>query len=204
VTNTRERMIRAAIDALRRSGVAGMSFTQILADSGAARGAIYHHFPGGKRQLVAEAAAYNAEDVRVQLALLPTASPSGVVESFLTMIRPVLAAGVEGSSCAVAACAMDADGDSGDEDGSLQRIADNAFGTWTDALAERLVIAGLRPQDSDDLAITLISLLQGAHVLCRASGSLRPFERAARNVLTLVRNRYPERAADEALSISAD
>ena len=38
-----------------------MSFTEILDASGAARGAIYHHFPGGKTQLVAEAAAASDE-----------------------------------------------------------------------------------------------------------------------------------------------
>jgi prevent-host-death family protein len=40
-----------------------MSFTDILASSsGAARGAIYHHFPGGKTQLVAEAAQRNGAE----------------------------------------------------------------------------------------------------------------------------------------------
>ncbi|MEU3069077.1 hypothetical protein ABZ712_19585 [Streptomyces sp. NPDC006906] len=34
----------------------GMSFTDVLTQSGAARGAIYHHFPGGKNQLATEAA----------------------------------------------------------------------------------------------------------------------------------------------------
>ena len=37
---------------MRRNGLAGTSFTEVLADSGAARGAIYHHFPGGKSELV--------------------------------------------------------------------------------------------------------------------------------------------------------
>lgn len=68
-SETRERMVGAAVVALQRRGMAGMSFTEILTTSGAARGAIYHHFPGGKSQLVAEAAARNGADVRAQLAL---------------------------------------------------------------------------------------------------------------------------------------
>jgi len=35
--DTRDRMIDATVEALRRHGVAGMSFTEILASSGAAR-----------------------------------------------------------------------------------------------------------------------------------------------------------------------
>jgi TetR/AcrR family transcriptional repressor of lmrAB and yxaGH operons len=60
---------------VQRRGVAGMSFTEVLDSSGAARGAIYHHFPGGKAQLVTEAAARNGQDVRAHLATLPADSP---------------------------------------------------------------------------------------------------------------------------------
>jgi TetR/AcrR family transcriptional repressor of lmrAB and yxaGH operons len=187
VADTRERMIQAAVGALRRSGVAGMSFTQVLADSGAARGAIYHHFPGGKGQLVAEAAARNAEEVRAQLAMLPAVSPAAVVEAFLAAVRPVVAAGAAGSSCAVAAIAMGVD-DEGD--GSPRHVADSAFRSWIDALAARFVAAGLSAQDGADLANGMIIMLEGAHVLCRASGDLAAFEQAARITMTLVRGRY--------------
>src|SRR5215469_14490712 len=84
--DTRARMIEATVGALQRWGVAGMSFTDVLAASGAARGAIYHHFPGGKAQMVAEAAAFNARDVRARLAALPAGSPADVVRAFLDAI----------------------------------------------------------------------------------------------------------------------
>ena len=80
--DTRERMIEAAVHALRRDGVEGMSFTGVLRESGAARGAIYHHFPGGKSQLVAEAATDNGNEVRALLAQLPAESPAAVVRGY--------------------------------------------------------------------------------------------------------------------------
>src|SRR5229473_5677195 len=106
VGGTRERMIEAAVHALQRDGVEGMSFTDVLRESGAARGAIYHHFPGGKSQLVAEAATDNGNEVRALLARLPAESPAGVVHSFLSLIRPVVQKSARGSGCAVAAAAM--------------------------------------------------------------------------------------------------
>jgi TetR/AcrR family transcriptional regulator, lmrAB and yxaGH operons repressor len=167
-----------------------MSFTQILADSGAARGAIYHHFPGGKNQLVAEAAARNGEDVDSQLGLLPTSTPSGVVDAFLTAIEPVLAASVAGTSCAVAAIAMGTDESAAGS--PLRQVAADAFGAWASTLTARLVVAGLPAQDAEDLAVTLITLLEGAHVQCRAAGNLDPYEHVARAVTALVRSRYPD------------
>jgi AcrR family transcriptional regulator len=185
-------MIHAAVVALQRHGVAGMSFTQILADSGAARGAIYHHFPGGKSQLVAEAAERNGQDVRAQLDTLPAGTPSSVVEAFLAAIHPVLATSAEGTSCAVAAIAMGISDDESDGPDPLRQVAAAAFDSWANTLSDRLAVAGLPSQDAKDLAITLITLLEGAHVQCRAAGNLDPYERVARVVQALVRSRYPD------------
>ena len=177
--DTRTRMIDAAVDALRQHGVAGMSFTDVLADSGGARGAIYHHFPGGKAQLVAEAAARNGAEVRDQLAALPGGTPAEVVDAFLAAIRPVVAESTAGSGCAVAAVALGGTPDS-------EQIASTAFGSWISALAGRLTAVGLTPADASDLAATLITVLEGAHVLCRAAASLEPYEQAARTIAALV------------------
>src|SRR3954471_6185238 len=80
--DTRARMIAAAVRSLQHDGAEGMSFTDVLSASGAARGAIYHHFPGGKSQLVAEAATDNGNEVRAALAQVPAESPAAVVRGF--------------------------------------------------------------------------------------------------------------------------
>src|SRR2546423_14236628 len=104
-------MLAAVVEWLRRHGVAGISFPEVLTASGAARGAIYHHFPGGKAQLVAEAAARNGGDVQAHLAALPATSPPAVAEAFLVAVRPVVAASTTGGGCAVAAVTVGPDGD---------------------------------------------------------------------------------------------
>ena len=184
---TRNRMLDAAVSGLRRQGVAGMSFTEVLDASGAARGAIYHHFPGGKTQLVAEAAQRNGQEVRACLEGLPATGPVQVTTDFLELIRPVVAESSAGCSCAVAAVAM-ADGAAADP--TLREVSAAALGSWVDTLAGRLTVAGLPGADAGDLATTLITLLEGAHVLCRAAGSIAPFDRAARAALAMVESRY--------------
>ncbi|WP_042432728.1 TetR/AcrR family transcriptional regulator [Streptacidiphilus anmyonensis] len=187
--DTRDRMIEVTVEALRRRGVAGMSFTEILRESGAARGAIYHHFPGGKGQLVAEAATRNGQDVRANLAALPADDPRTVVESFLALIRPVVECSATGAGCAVAAVTV-ASGEPADN-ASLRDVAATAFASWTDALAARLTASGLAPDAAADLATTLLALLEGAQVLCRAEGSAAPFDRMTRTAVELTRSRYP-------------
>lgn len=179
--STRDRMVDAAVDALRRHGVAGMSFTEILDASGAARGAIYHHFPGGKSELVAEAAQRNGADVRVRFAGLTGRTPSAVVAEFLRLVRPVVLASVDGRSCAVAAAALGGEPDS-DE---VRSSADTAFRSWTEVIAERLRAAGLSRPAATELATALITVLEGAHVLCRAQAEIAPFDLAATAVRRL-------------------
>jgi TetR/AcrR family transcriptional regulator, lmrAB and yxaGH operons repressor len=188
-SETRARMIEAAVTALQQRGVAGMSFTEVLQASGAARGAIYHHFPRGKAQLVAEAAAHNGADVRAFLAGLPADRPVAVVEAFLAAVRPVVAASACGGGCAVAAVTVAAGGDA--DSGALRQVAATAFASWTDQLAERFGAAGLEPGEAAGLAGMLLALLEGAHVLCRAAGDLEPFDQAAHTAIALTRSRYP-------------
>ena len=186
-SDTRERMIEAAVHAMQRDGVEGMSFTDILRESGAARGAIYHHFPGGKSQLVAEAAADNGNEVRALLARLPAESPAAVVRGFLALIRPVVQESAGGSGCAVAAAAMA--GSALDHD-SLHNAAAVAIGSWVSELAGRFAAAGLGQAEAQELASSLVTILEGAHVLARATGAMDSFDETARTFTALVEQRY--------------
>ncbi|KAB1139566.1 TetR family transcriptional regulator [Streptomyces luteolifulvus] len=178
---TRSRMVDAAVEALRQRGLQGMSFTDVLARSGAARGAIYHHFPGGKNQLAAEAVTQHGREVRDRLAELGTADPKVVAAAFAEFARPVARAAAQGAGCAVAAVTVPAD----EESGELRQAAAATFASWTEQLARTLTEAGLAAADAEEKAALLVALLEGAQVLCRASGSTEPFERAVRATLTL-------------------
>ncbi|MEV6978387.1 TetR/AcrR family transcriptional regulator [Kitasatospora sp. NPDC093806] len=181
--DTKARMIGAAIGLLQRHGLAAMSFTEVLAESGAARGAIYHHFPGGKQQLALEAARRNAEDVRGHLGELPDGSPREVLETFLGNVRPVVEASAGGGGCAVAAVTVDG-GAAITDQGGLLAVAAEGFAGWVDELTGKLARAGMSPSRAAELATLMVVTLEGAHVLCRAAGSIAPFDRAAAALLS--------------------
>jgi AcrR family transcriptional regulator len=183
-------MIDAAVDALRRDGVAGMSFTDVLLSSGAARGAIYHHFPGGKSELVIEAVTRNAGEVRDRLAELPHGPPRLVVDEFMSLIRSVVEQSTEGSGCATAAAAMSAS-DQRDH-ASIQHSAAAAITSWIDVLRERFHAGGIDQPEAADLASLLVTTLEGAHVLARAQGRIDPFDATTRALRDLVASRYPD------------
>src|SRR5262245_34700403 len=53
---TKARMIAATRDLLECGGYSAAGLNQIIAASGAPRGSLYFHFPGGKDQLITESA----------------------------------------------------------------------------------------------------------------------------------------------------
>jgi hypothetical protein len=83
-----------------------------------------------------------------------------------------------GGGCAVAALTIRADAAAANDE--LRQVADAALASWTDQLTERLTTSGLGADPASDLAVTLITLLEGAHVMCRAAGTVKPFDQAAR------------------------
>ncbi len=168
-------MVAAAAESLRRRGLAGTSFTDVLTESGAARGAIYHHFPGGKTELVEDAVVLTGANVDAALSSLPEVdSETEVVEAFLELVRPVLLESAAGAGCAVAAVVTE----SAPED-PLQAGAREVLEGWQAALVDHLMRAGAGKKRAEEVATLLLTTLEGAHVLCRAAGSIEPFDRAA-------------------------
>ena len=175
VAGTRQRMVEAGAGLLSDGGLKAANFSDVLARSGAARGAIYHHFPLGKTELTRAAVAWTGDRVRANLEALRGDTPSQVLAAFLEAIRPIVDRASEGSSCAVAAVVLEA----GQRDISLTETAHAALQSWIEALAVRLIAAGAVPSSAHHAAVLLITFLEGTQVLCRAGGDVTAFDEAS-------------------------
>src|SRR5207245_7237258 len=74
-TDSRASMVRSAASLIRSRGVSATSFSDVLADSGAPRGSIYHHFPDGKAQLAEDAIQWTSERLLTHLRAGAPAAP---------------------------------------------------------------------------------------------------------------------------------
>ena len=179
---TRQRMVEAAAGLLRDGGLEAANFSDVLTRSGAARGAIYHHFPQGKSELTRAAVSWTGDRVRLGLGALRGDTPSQVVTAFLEAIRPVVGEASGGTSCAVAAVVLEA----GQRDASLTETAHEALRSWIEALDARLVSAGSAPVAARQASVLLITFLEGTQVLCRAAGDLTAFDDASAVIAALI------------------
>lgn len=169
----RSRMIEGAMALLARYGLQSTSFSEVVAATGAPRGSLYHHFPGGKDQMVA-AAVERAGDILVQaLERCAGASADGVVEHFLTIWRTVLVRSQYEAGCAVLAVTVATDS------AELLSQATTVFQSWRNRLAELLHEGGLTSERADHVATMLIASIEGAVVLSRAEKDIAPFDAVA-------------------------
>ncbi len=169
----RERMIQSAGTLLRERGLAGTSFREVLAHSGAPRGSIYHHFPEGKNQLVEEAVrAAGVAGGQLIAAGSASGDPVTTLRGFIHLwVQGLEASGYE-AGCPLVAVTTAA----GAEEPGLRGAAADAFAAWHDALAAGLRDAGLSRARARRLATTILAGVEGAVILCRAQRSGQPLK----------------------------
>jgi AcrR family transcriptional regulator len=176
VLGSRDRMVQATIELLQQRGYAGTSFGDVMAASGAPRGSIYHHFPGGKQQLVAEAMARYAEGIAQRLRVAVQDGHSrDAVATFLDVVRAGLRASDFARGCAIAAVVLDVT----PSESVLLDLGSEALGGW-----RRILETAFRHDGADEararrLATFVVAAVEGALILARADRDLGPVNEVA-------------------------
>lgn len=179
--DVRREMIQGTVDLLAAHGVAGTSFALVVAETDAPRGSIYHHFPGGKNELVGEAVTSVGASVTALIDGLDARSPAEVVTAFLDGWRALLTGSGFARGCAVAAVGLGAD----DVD-AIRTAADAAFDSWRAALTQALVRSGLDASTASDIAALSLAAVEGALILGRVARSDEVFDVLHRQLVRLV------------------
>ena len=190
IKDSRASMVRSAASLIRTRGVSGTSFSDVLADSGAPRGSIYHHFPRGKDQLAGDAIGWTSERVLAHQRACRATTAKGVLECFIGMWRQVVLASGGMAGCVVAGVAIDTVGDGP----GLIDVVRATFRSWVDLLSEQLAATGVPAQRASAIATATVAGMEGALILCRAEGGVRPLETVAAELLRLLRQEPRARA----------
>jgi TetR/AcrR family transcriptional regulator, lmrAB and yxaGH operons repressor len=170
----RIRLLNGARRLLAEKGYAGMELRDVAERGKAPRGSIYHHFPGGKRQLAIEAAGLEGAEIRATIER--SLAERGLRET-LTMFGEVFRRRVadhpERLGCPVAAAAL-----ARPEDTALAAAATAAFQSWEAPIAAALRDEGVSAKDAENFAGLVVSTIEGALIRARAAGDEAPLRSA--------------------------
>ena len=183
--STRTNMLVSAAEVLRERGAAGVTIDEVLARSGAPRGSVYHHFPGGRNQILAEALQYAGEAITEVIDHAAQMGGMYLVRQFAEFWEGLLVESDFTAGCPVVAAAIGWT----DDEPQLTTVAGGIFGHWRDALTRAFVSDGFDEPCAASLAIMCIAALEGAVVLCRSTRRVDPLRDVAEQLEFLIKSR---------------
>ena len=189
MNNTRERILDASSELFRRQGLAGTGIKQILGRAGAPFSSLYHHFPGGKDQLAAETIEREGRYFAQLVTDVITAQPdlvSGIRAAFVDA-GAALQATDYADACPIETVALEV----ASTNEPLRLATAAVFESWTVGLTAMLAGAGIEPAPARALALTILSALEGAFVLARASRTTEALDACAEHMAQLVASALP-------------
>jgi AcrR family transcriptional regulator len=181
-SDAKQKMVQAAKQLIRERGYNATAFSDVLKLSGAPRGSVYFHFPGGKTELATEAATAHAHE---QVEIIDRAaeqadSAARLVEIYLDLGRTGMADSDYTRGCGIAPLVNEGAARDSNEVAEASR---QSFAEMTDRLTYHFVAFGLERPTARTLANAVIAGVEGAMVTARAQRSTAPYD-AVQTALT--------------------
>ncbi|MGH3637035.1 MAG: TetR/AcrR family transcriptional regulator [Mycobacterium sp.] len=164
---SRAALIDTAATLFRRQGYAATGLNQILDQAGVQPGSLYHHFPQGKQQLAAAVVdgAGAAIERLLRRFLASDLSVADIVDRWIDLLVAGLA-GDPRDGCPVEPIATE----SVNASPPVREASARAFKGWCAAIEDRLRAEGVSAAEAENVAVAVISLIEGALILSRIAG----------------------------------
>jgi AcrR family transcriptional regulator len=169
-TDTRTRILETSATLFQRQGYNATGVKQIVTEAKAPFGSVYHHFPGGKEEIAAEAVRISGALYGQLLpAVFDTAPdlPTGVRWFFAGAAAHLVETDYE-DACPIATVTLE----TASVSERMREACAAVFDSWIEAGTElHRARGGLTAEAARRLTIGLIAALEGAFVLARAQRS---------------------------------
>jgi AcrR family transcriptional regulator len=185
MVGTKDRIMDSTAELFRRQGYNGTGIKQILAAANAPFGSLYHFFPGGKQELGAQTIRSSGRLYMELFATIAIQAPDvlSAVGDFFTGAAQTLEETGYADACPIATVALEVSS----TNEPLREACAEVFTAWIDGASAYFVAAGIEPQAARDLALSMLCLLEGAFIFCRAMRSTESLHVAGASAVAAVR-----------------
>jgi TetR/AcrR family transcriptional regulator, lmrAB and yxaGH operons repressor len=183
----RAEIVRCAIDAMRHRGATAATTGLVCTCAGVTKGVFAHHFPGGKDELLAAAVETASADIGNLINhALQRHGTAGAISAFFDFYADMVDDDPS-FGCPIAGVIVDHV--DGEVDDSLRTGTAHALMSWARLVTDALRADGLAPDDAEQLAIAVISSMEGAIILSTAHGNGHALRATGRVMADMVRLR---------------
>ncbi|MGI5414992.1 LmrA/YxaF family transcription factor [Actinomadura luteofluorescens] len=181
---TRQRILDTAKTLFHRQGYHATGVNQIIAEAAAPKGVLYFHFPGGKEQLAAETVLQAGQEMG--LALDAILAQSDDLATAAHGIAELLGTALEQTQfregCPIASVALDVAADSD----QVRAACAQGYQQWIDLIAARLRQRGVPDHSVHELAVFILSSIEGALLLARVQHDTAPLKDVATRLAKVI------------------
>jgi AcrR family transcriptional regulator len=170
--STREAIMTAMSELMRRKGYGAVGVNEIVTASGAPIGSLYHHFRAGKVQIAREALINSGAAYALLIpSIIDNHTDLGeAIEALFVQAADDMASIGFANMCPVASVA----GEVTDTVEPLREACAEIFTSWFDTGTAYLAQRGLSDHDAREVTIALVSALEGAFTLARTLRDTEP------------------------------
>jgi AcrR family transcriptional regulator len=183
---TKDRIMDSSAELFRRQGYTGTGVKQIVAMANAPFGSLYHFFPGGKEQLGEEVIRWSGALYIELFASIALQAPDVLtaVGDFFDGAAETLRETDYADACPIATVALEV----ASTNEQLRQATADVFDSWIAAATEYFTAAAqVSRETARALAFSMLSLLEGAFLFCRALRSTEPMRIAGESAVAAVR-----------------
>lgn len=192
MSTTRDLIIETACDLLESQGFHATGLNQIVKESGAPKGSLYHYFPAGK-DAIAEAAIARAGRMvaeRITAGLQLSDNPAEAVRRFVLRIAEQVEASGYASGGPLTTVAME----TATTNERLNHACRAAYSRLQSAFEAKLVLAEFSATQAQQLATFITASIEGGIILCRTYHSGDPLRLVAEQLSHMIAASRPSAA----------
>ncbi len=180
MSTAREQILQTTRTLLEKQGYHGTGLNEIVKESGSPKGSLYHYFPAGKEQIVAEAVLESGRETaeRIRLELGKSSSVSKSVYDFVLMVAEHVELSGFAAGSPLTAVAME----TATQSERINLACREAYGMLQLAFKEKLLEGGFTKAKAEELATFITAAIEGGIILSRTHHTADPLRLAAKQL----------------------
>jgi TetR/AcrR family transcriptional repressor of lmrAB and yxaGH operons len=184
MSNAREHILQTTCDLMEKQGYHGTGLNEIVKESGAPKGSLYHYFPEGKEQIASEAVLQSGKATagRIQNGLSGNANAAKAIHDFILNIADHVESSGFAAGSPLTAVAME----TATKSERINSACREAYTLLETAFKEKLLESGFTKLKAEELGTFITAAVEGGIILSRTYHSGNPLRTVAKHIKVLL------------------
>lgn len=184
MTTAREQILLTTCSLMEKQGYHGTGLNEIVKESGAPKGSLYHYFPEGKEQITSEAVLQSGRTTaaRIQNGLSANRDAARAVHDFILNIAEHVEASGFAAGSPLTAVAME----TATKSERINSACREAYLMLQSAFKEKLLESGYTKIKAEDLGTFITAAIEGGIILSRTYHTGDPLRAVAKQLKILL------------------